>query len=251
MKTKFIPTVTPLILLSLFLICNAPSVTKAQCLGLKSIDDLETQTGTKVTKVCPNPNIVAKINSEAMFLREVFGVNPNIFFMDDKDSPNAFAVPIDTLDGYYKTVAFGETLVWSHHLKEGYKNVALSVIMAHEWAHILQFKLNPNLPSKGKSRELHADYMAGYYISRKQVASSVGWVSWPDVQACAKDLFDIGDYSFNSPSHHGTPEERMTAFNAGYTLALDKMNKGEIESPSDLSAQKAFAAGVNYVKALK
>jgi hypothetical protein len=192
---------------------------------------------------------VSKVNSEANLLRQVFGVNPNIFFMDDEDSPNAYALPIDTLDNYYKTVTFGKTLVWEHHLKEGFKNVGLSIVMAHEWGHVLQFKLEPDLPKTGKSKELHADFLAGFYLSRKQAALP-GWVSWPDVQNCARTLFDIGDYSFNSPQHHGTPEERFIAFSAGYTLAFDELNEGNITQIADLSAKRACSKGVSFITRL-
>jgi hypothetical protein len=49
-----------------------------------------------------------------------------------------------------------------------------------------------------------------------------------------------GDYEFSSPAHHGTPEERVGAFKAGY-----RFHTGVEQSP-----QAAYLGGVEYIKAL-
>ena len=40
-----------------------------------------------------------------------------------------------------------------------------------------------------------------------------------DIKAFARSLYGRGDLNFNSPDHHGTPEERVEAMAAGYRLA--------------------------------
>lgn len=52
-------------------------------------------------------------------------------------------------------------------------------------------------------------------------------------------MFDIGDFSFNSPSHHGTPQERLNAFNAGLRLTIN--------SGARTSFREAFRLGLNHV----
>jgi hypothetical protein len=92
--------------------------------------------------------------------------------------------------------------------KGGY---AVAGIMAHEFAHILQFDKESEL--SGKARELHADFMAGYYLGKKSYFAPT------NVRAFAVSLFEKGDYAFRSPSHHGTPQERVNAMVAGVQSA--------------------------------
>ena len=84
----------------------------------------------------------------------------------------------------------------------------VSAILAHEFAHAMQAKRNCTL--KGKWLELHADLMAGWYAAQKNQA-----LHQNDMIAFFS-LSDKGDRSFGSPDHHGTPEERGTAFMLGY-----------------------------------
>lgn len=78
-------------------------------------------------------------------------------------------------------------------------------------------------------RELHADYMAGYYLGRKGLVTSSG------VEEFATSLFEKGDYNFTSPQHHGTPIQRVAAMRGGYDDA-------------QLSTIGAYAKGQRVVK---
>lgn len=143
------------------------------------------------------------------YLDHFFSVNPKIFFFNDANSPNAFATP-DVMDPHFPdgTVMMGAQLINSEAQHTGPVNFTVSVIMAHEFTHILQFKLGENLPTK--QAELEADYMAGWYM-----ANTTGmWLGVASSQAL-QSFFSKGDYAFNSPTHHGTPEERVAAVVAG------------------------------------
>ena len=152
------------------------------------------------------PQLDHRFNVEASMLCMLFKVNPNLFIFDDLGSPNAFASP----EGPTGTVCFGIGFIvnelWSMNKGEH----ALAGIMAHEFAHILQLKERCPLPLRGKHRELHADFLAGYYLSRK------GYFTQINILAFAYSLFEKGDYYFWSPVHHGTPHERVGAMVEGF-----------------------------------
>lgn len=77
-------------------------------------------------------------------------------------------------------------------------------VMAHEWGHQIQFQRNYIDRSSPTARdtELAADAWAGYYLYMVK-----NW-SGADLESFLRQLFDIGDFEYNSPSHHGTPNER-------------------------------------------
>jgi hypothetical protein len=151
----------------------------------------------------------AALQSIIGHLIQALNVNPQFYFYNDQESPNAFATP-EAFDSNFPngTVIFGARLITLEAQQTGFANYTVAAIMAHEFAHILQFKLGEDLPTKQK--ELEADYMAGWYIANVSgtaldVASS----------EALRTFYSKGDYGFNDPNHHGTPQERMRAVQAG------------------------------------
>ena len=149
----------------------------------------------------------------------MFEVKPSFLFFSDVEAPNAFAfdVGIDaqcTPDG---TVAFGTTLIATEREADPvFWGSALSVIVAHEYGHISQYKRALDMETFRK--ELHADFLAGWAIAtmnRNGVGSGV------NPSAAAATLFARGDYNFNEPNFHGTPEQRSELMAAGYECGLD------------------------------
>src|ERR1700722_847128 len=131
-------------------------------------------------------------------ISQQYGLRPASFFYDDSDSRNAFAVP-NVVDRAYPdgTVVCGINLITTEIRRDG-RGYAVPTILAHEMGHIMQFKLIQDFQGSSKA-ELHADYMAGWYLAR-EMAHLV-----TDPQSSLKAFFEIGDYEFNSPDHHGTP----------------------------------------------
>ncbi|HKQ03981.1 MAG TPA: hypothetical protein VJ464_02535 [Blastocatellia bacterium] len=188
-------------LLLLIMVAGFGGEAKGQCLqGAANV--------SRIMKTTGDPRLDTLLNQEGNLIYSVFGVNPNMFLFDDGEAPNAFASPTSTLNGYTGTVYLGtgllRTELWSMN-KGGF---AVAGVMAHEFAHILQIAMQSRLP--GKLRELHADFMAGYYLARKS------YIAPTNIRAFAQSLFEKGDYDFWSPSHHGTPQERVGAMLAGY-----------------------------------
>jgi hypothetical protein len=61
-------------------------------------------------------------------------------------------------------------------------------------------------------------------------------MQWKRVKQFLQVFFNIGDCSFTSTNHHGTPTQRMAAAQWGYSLADNAHKQGHI-----LTAE-AFAA---------
>ena len=109
--------------------------------------------------------------------------------------------------------------------------MSIPAILGHEFAHGMQS--DNNFPYSGKWRELHADYLAGWFIGHR------GRFRPQNAIQAILNFYNKGDYEFNSEDHHGTPQERAAAFNAGYTLNV----QGNEDSGGD-----AYVAGLKYVK---
>jgi hypothetical protein len=172
-------------------------------------------------------------------LTDTFRVLPGFAYYDDVERPNAYASSVVRMasDG---TVLFGRRflkkfLAWPEH-----PDVAVTAVCAHEFGHILQFKLNlrPIILAgqrTAKRLELHADYLAGYYAGSLKLKKP----TYP-AAVFATQKYSSGDWSVDSLKHHGTPDERANAIVRGFEVAYR-----ERRNLSD-----AIQIGVNYVAML-
>lgn len=161
-----------------------------------------------------NPTIDRAIQFEPNVLTDVFGLRPDFACFDDSASPNAFATKEQLLGRGDGTVLFGTNLLRSE-IGSPFYDAAVVGIMAHEWAHILQ--LDQGIFSPGKSMELHADLMAGWYLGWK-AARGMRF----NIDSFGRSLFAKGDYNFNHPTHHGTPNERIDAMHTGFQMGVSQ-----------------------------
>jgi hypothetical protein len=110
----------------------------------------------------------------------------------------------------------------------GYADVAPQAILAHEFGHHIQFDLNlfeeVSGPEATRRTELMADAYSAYYLSHARGAS----MQWKRVQLFLNVFFNIGDCSFTSEGHHGTPTQRMAAAKWGYEVADAAQKQGHI-----------------------
>ena len=152
-------------------------------------------------------------------LRRLFRVSPELWFFDDGTEPNAFATPFLrrgslSADG---TVLLGRALVARVSRRNALNRrwqYRLTGFVAHEWAHIVQFARNYLAP--GKAAELHADFLAGWFLGRTAGSSGVR-------DEAMYRFYFLGDDAVNHPDHHGTPMERASAATNGFDLA-DKVD---------------------------
>jgi predicted metalloprotease len=172
-------------------------------------------------------------------ISDTLGVLPGFAYFDDsKSGPNAYAIEGVLMGKPDGTVLFGQQylkkkLAWPEH-----PDVAVTATCAHEFGHILQFKLGlePILragQATVKRQELHADYLAGYYAGTLKLNN-------PDYPAAVFADTRGGDLDDNKRDHHGTSEERAAAIVRGFEVAYR-----ERRNLSD-----AVQIGVNYVSVL-
>jgi hypothetical protein len=160
-----------------------------------------------------------QLSSELFRLSDVFEQRPGFGVIDDTDGPNAFATTDTLVPGTRGTVLFGRTLLLDELSGHEWGGVAVAGILAHEFGHILQFftdygdRLRP-LDNTARPMELHADFLAGYYLGLKRLIGSM------DVKAFTDSIYLKGDTNFTSEYHHGTGRERLGAVLAGYKIGL-------------------------------
>ena len=118
----------------------------------------------------------------------------------------------------------------------GFGDVAPQAILAHEFGHHIQFQLdlfgNVNSPEATRRTELMADAFSAYYLSHSRGAS----MQWKRVKLFLQVFLNIGDCSFSSPNHHGTPTQRMGAAEWGYSVANNAQKQGHILTAQEFAA---------------
>lgn len=105
-------------------------------------------------------------------------------------------------------------------------DVVLGGIVAHEWGHQVQFNksiqwyymppyLWPATPEFTRLVELEADFFASYFMGSKKG----GAYNWKKLSQFFNLFYNIGDCSFTSVNHHGTPLQRMTTARVAYIIS--------------------------------
>jgi hypothetical protein len=176
----------------------------------------------KILRSSGDKNLDKSLNLELQHIAKIFPVLPGFVFFDDANGKNAFAMTETMIKGTRGTVIFGKGLLSSELNSHKWGGLAVAGIIAHEFAHIYQFQ-HDNLynilmknQKTGKLVELHADYLAGYYLGLKRLRTPKGI----DIKAFADSLYLKGDNYFNTLEHHGTPKERMKVMIEGYKQGL-------------------------------
>lgn len=127
------------------------------------------------------------------------------------------------------------------------EDIVWTGILAHEWAHQVQFDnyaewypngAADNEPEATRYTELEADFFAAYYMTHKRGAT----YNWKRVEQFMELFAQIGDCSFTSNGHHGTPIQRLNASRLGYDLANGAHKQGHIMNEQEL--HEYFVANV-------
>lgn len=181
-----------------------------------------------------NPAVDQALREDCNELRKVFQVNAPMFFMEEESGYNAVATP-ESLEGFVGdgTVLFGRRMMELQYLNGTPDGIP--TILAHEFAHILQYKARFPRLATAKWQELHADYMAGWFTGHRSRYKP----HTPMNSLIA--VYNVGDYAFNHPSHHGTPEERAAAFERGFWLNIN----GNVSNSAI-----AFQEGLNFIRGM-
>lgn len=119
----------------------------------------------------------------------------------------------------------------------GYKDTAPQAILAHEFAHHLQYDLGilrtgmKLTPKTSRRIELMADAYAAYFLSHARGAA----MPLDNLKQVAEVFFNTGDCDFAVESHHGTPTQRKAATEWGYNLAINAQKKDYILPTKEFS----------------
>lgn len=147
------------------------------------------------------------------------GVPANVFLFDEcMGNKNALSNPAHF-------ILMGQNLLLEILTGFG-TEIPYAAVMGHEFAHQVQFEygwINQNLPTVRNS-ELEADIHAAYYL----LYNKYSVLAIQDIEAFLINTYNIGDYAFNSPGHHGTPTERFNASVFGMALASASLNQNVI-----------------------
>ena len=171
---------------------------------------------------------------------DLFEVLPGFAFFDDHNGLNAYAtnrVRMQRADG---TVLMGQRLLARLLRQPEAPDACVAAVCAHEFGHILQFKLGlADRLKKGqptvKRVELQADFFAGYFAGTRKRERQ----AFP-AAVFAMTQFTFGDNMVNSPDHHGTADERAAAVVKGF----------EASYRQKLNLNDAIAASLRYVSVL-
>ena len=174
--------------------------------------------------------------------------------LDGGDHPlfsfNAFAFSGSESLSLPRKIVMGDAIL-NAYADLGFDDVAPQAILAHEWAHQVEFyygwyndpvpSLEPPADAAEETRysELMADAWAAYYLTH----SRGGTLRQRRVAEFLEVFYQIGDCAFSDPSHHGTPNQRMKAAEWGFELADQAQKQGHIMSSQEF--HDAFVA--NYL----
>lgn len=157
-----------------------------------------------------NAALNAKAVSQVKHLNGIYQTKTLACFIDDGAEPNAWSWSGGK-------IFIGRGLIRKEFEEHG--NMALLGVMAHEWAHQLQFREGVFATHPTVVMELQADCMAGFHLGMFANASA------EDVGRFSKSLYMKGDYAFNDPTHHGTPLARVEMMGYGQRLGAAKKTK--------------------------
>jgi hypothetical protein len=157
-----------------------------------------------------------------------------------------------TMNGNYSLWTFNavssttKKIVMGDGILEGYKalgfdDVAPQAIFAHEFAHQIQFQKNYRVPTFGgttppertRYTELMADAYAAYYLTHARGAT----LRQKRVEEFLEVFYQIGDCSFTSSGHHGTPNQRLAAARFGFSVADEFQKQGHILTAAEFFAR--------------
>lgn len=144
----------------------------------------------------------------------------------------AFTVPLGVPPGFENLsdrIVMGDGLLQAYR-EMGYGDVAPQAVLAHEYAHQVQFRIgmfefDAERTALGTRRtELHADASSAYFLSHPRGES----MQWKRVQQFLPVFYVIGGCRFEDPDHHGTPNQRLAAATWAYELQEKARPKGHI-----------------------
>lgn len=157
----------------------------------------------------------------------IFTLNAFAFTADGETDPLIASIP--------DKIVMGEGIIDAMDAM-GLGTHGAQAILAHEYAHHVQFEeglFDSDLPDNEATRrtELMADAYAAYFSAHRK-----GLNLRKDVILQVQESFyNVGDCSFESPGHHGTPNQRLAAAEWGADLAISAQKQGHVLTVDELT----------------
>jgi hypothetical protein len=186
-----------------------------------SSDEFDNRHSTKSSKSGDDQFDAALIQELKVIEQVIPGINPGFQFVK---AHNAFTTAETIIRGTQGTVWIGIDFV--RNLAESKTTntdggIAVAGVLAHECAHVFQLASSDLLKDllRGQANavlaELHADFLAGYYLAKKRNVT-------PEKLTIMQKVFVYqGAYDRRDPYYHGTPGLRGAAMDTGYFAAQD------------------------------
>lgn len=155
------------------------------------------------------------IMNQEVAIQKIFfnGIPANVFILYEQSASqkNAYA----NVDGY---ILFGYHMFY--YTVSQYGELPVAGILAHEFGHRVQFTAGWNAYKENAHMELEADAFSGFYM-----ALAKQW-AWSQIQNYYANVYATGDYYFNSPVHHGSPQQRLEAAYLGVQTGISALQNG-------------------------
>lgn len=179
------------------------------CLGYTANQTNSGSLGVTLYNAAYDADFIQHINEVQSF----FGQFPTAVYVwyEPDNVMNALSTPEHQIyfgyNMFYRTVSM-------------YGTTAIIGILAHEWAHQIQFHYGWQSQGVLKT-ELEADAFSGFYMG-----FAMQW-SWLQIEGYYANTYSLGNYEFNHPQFHGTPDQRLAAAYLGVQTALEVISSGE------------------------
>lgn len=181
------------------------------CLGYTSNMTNSGSLGTTLYDSYYDSKMNEEVNIQKSFFQNI-PANVYILYEPNPSLKNAYASP----DG---TIRFGYYM--HYYTISLYGELPVAGILAHEFGHRVQFTLGWDDYDQNSFKELEADAFSGFYLAiEKQWA-------WSQIQNYYSNVYAAGDYNFNHPTHHGTPQQRLMAAYYGVQIGLNALQTGK------------------------
>ncbi|MUN64558.1 hypothetical protein GMA12_15645 [Kocuria sediminis] len=110
---------------------------------------------------------------------------------------------------------------------------AVDVLLAHEYAHLVGWRMDGSVRGDVRGDELAADALSAYFLSHPH---GMAW-QWQKLRGRFTVYGELGDCAAGAPWHHGTPAQREAAAMWGYRQQEASRPRSLVLAPQQVVAE--------------